>query len=325
MKLATLKNDCRDGRPVVANRDLSRFAEAPADLPTLQAALDDWSRARHSLAAVYRALQSGDIDGRAMAMEQLGAPLPRAYQWLDGSAYLNHVELVRKARGAQMPSTFLTDPLMYQGGSDILLGCRDPIAAGSERHGIDLEAEICVVTDDVPAACPPQQAERRIQLIGMLNDISLRNLIPAELAKGFGFVHGKPPTAFAPVLVTPDELGGAWKDAKIHLPLRTWINGQWLGHPDCATDMQFNFAELIAHAAKTRPLGAGTIIGSGTVSNRDASRGFCGLAEARMIETIRHGKPRTGFLRFGDRVKIDMTDARGNSLFGSIEQTVVKR
>lgn len=325
MKLATLKDRGRDGRLVVVNRALSRLTEAPADWPTMQAALDDWARARAALAAVYHSLQAGEIDGRAIDMRQLAAPLPRAYQWLDGSAYLSHVERVRKARGADLPPELLTDPLMYQGGSDVMLGCRDDIAAGSEDHGIDLEAEICVVTDEVPAACSPARAARHIQLIGVLNDISLRNLIPAELAKGFGFVHGKPPTAFAPAWVTPDELGEAWKDARVHLPLRTWVNGQRLGDTECGADMQFNFAELIAHAARTRPLGAGTIIGSGTISNRDRGRGFCCLAEARMLETIEHGQPRTGFLKFGDRVKIDLVDARGESIFGAIEQTVVKR
>jgi len=267
----------------------------------------------------------GALDGDALDLQRVAAPLPRAYQWLDGSAYLNHVELVRKARGAEMPASFLTDPLMYQGGADVMLGCRDAIVAGSEEHGIDLEAEVCVVTDDVPAACSPADAARRIQLIGIVNDISLRNLIPAELAKGFGFVHGKPPTAFAPAWATPDELGDAWRDAKVHLPLRAWVNEQPLGAPECGIDMQFDFAQLIAHAAKTRPLGAGTIIGSGTISNRDPARGFCCLAEARMLETIEHGRPRTAFLKFGDRVKIDMTCADGASIFGSIEQTVRRR
>lgn len=324
MKLATLKTGGRDGRLIVVNRAIDRYAEAPAEWPTMQAALDDWARAHAELAMLYQALQDGDA-GQAVDMRELAAPLPRAYQWLDGSAYLNHVELVRKARGAEMPASFLTDPLMYQGGADIMLGCRDAIAANSEDDGIDLEAEVCVVTDDVPAACSSSQAARRIKLIGIVNDVSLRNLIPAELAKGFGFVHGKPPTAFAPAWATPDELGDAWRGNKVHLPLRAWVNEKRLGAPHCGIDMQFDFAQLIAHAAKTRPLGAGTIIGSGTISNRDAARGFCCLAEARMLETIEHGEPRTEFLKFGDRVTIDMTDAAGDSVFGRIEQTVTRR
>lgn len=325
MKLATLKTGARDGRLVVMGRALDRYADAPADWHTMQAALDDWARAKDALAEVYDALQAGEVDGNAVDLQQFAAPLPRAYQWLDGSAYLNHVELVRKARGAEMPASFFTDPLMYQGGSDAMRGCRDAIEAGGEDHGIDLEAEVCVVTDDVPAACSPADAAGRIQLIGIVNDVSLRNLIPAELGKGFGFLHGKPPTAFAPVLATPDELGDAWRGNKVHLPLCAWVNDEPLGAPQCGVDMQFDFAQLIAHAAATRPLGAGTIVGAGTVSNRDPSRGFCCLAEARMLETIEHGKPRTEFLRFGDRVKIDMTDANGDSIFGCIEQTVTRR
>lgn len=325
MKLATRKTDHRDGRLIVVNRAIDRYVDAPAEWPTMQSALDDWARARDELNAVYDALQAGEIEGRAVDMHRLAAPLPRAYQWLDGSAYLNHVELVRKARGAEMPAAFLTDPLMYQGGSDPMLGWCDAIEARSESDGIDLEAEVCVVTDDVPAGCAPGDAARHIRLIGIVNDISLRNLIPAELGKGFGFVQGKPPSAFAPVFATPDELGDAWRDSKVHLPLRAWVNDAPLGAPECGVDMQFDFAQLIAHAAATRPLGAGSIIGSGTISNRDASRGFCCLAEARMLETIAHGKPRTAFLKFGDRVKIDMTDANGETLFGRIEQTVMQR
>lgn len=324
MKIGTLKNSTRDGRLVVVSRDLRRFAEAPAHLPTMQAALDEWSTAKGELAAVFDDLQSGEVAGQELDPAMMAAPLPRAYQWLDGSAYLNHVELVRKARGAQMPQEFLHDPLMYQGGSDVLCGCRDDIKAGSEDYGIDLEAEICVVTDDVSKACTAGDALGHIQLLGMVNDLSLRSLIPAELAKGFGFMQGKPPTAFAPVLVTPDELGGSWRDAKLHLPLRTWINGEWFGHPNCGVDMQFNFAQLVAHAARTRPLASGTIIGSGTISNRDATQGFCCLAEVRMIETIDKGKPQTPFLKFGDHVKIEMLGDDGNTVFGSIEQTVVK-
>lgn len=322
MKVATLNNGTRDGRLILVSPD-NRYVQACEQWPTLQLALENWQQAETELMQAYDLLLAKN-SGHALDFSQLMAPLPRAYQWLDGSAYLNHVELVRKARGAQMPPEFLGDPLMYQGGSDTLLGCRDNIAAASEDYGIDLEAEVCVITDDTPAACSPEEAGKHIKLIGILNDISLRNLIPAELAKGFGFMQSKPPTAFSAVFVTPDVLDGHWQDYKVHLPLRTWINDQWFGHPDCGVDMQFNFAQLVAHAAKTRPLKAGTIIGSGTVSNKDATKGFCCLAEIRMIETIAKGQPTTPFLKFGDTVKVDMLDQSGASVFGSIEQQVVQ-
>ena len=324
MKLATLKDGTRDGRLLVVSRDLSRYVEAPDQWPRLQLALDHWQQAEKELIAVYEQLQADSHSGKPLDLHQLAAPLPRAYQWLDGSAYLNHVELVRKARGAQMPKEFLVDPLMYQGGSDTLLGCRDDIVAASEDYGIDLEAEVCVITDDVPVGCPMDAAGRHIKLIGILNDVSFRRLIPAELAKGFGFMQGKPPTAFSAVFASLDELGDSWQDHKVQLPLRTWINDQWFGHPNCGLDMQFNLAELVAHAAKTRPLKAGTIIGSGTISNKDAAQGFCCLAEIRMIETIADGQPKTPFLSFGDQVKIEMLNQDGDSLFGSIEQRVVQ-
>lgn len=308
---------------IVVNRALSRYAPAPAAYPTLQSALDDWQAAGGVLAAQYQKLQSGEQAGESLVFDKLAAPLPRAYQWLDGSAYLNHVELVRRARGAQMPPEFLSDPLMYQGGSDTMLGCRDDISAADEKYGIDLEAEVVIVTDDVPRSCTDKDAAAHIALLGICNDISLRNLIPAELKKGFGFVQGKPPTAFSPVFATPDELGEAWRESKVHLPLRTRVNGERLGEPECGEDMQFSFAQLLAHAAKTRPLAAGTVIGSGTVSNRDAARGFSCLAEIRMIEIINDGKAKTPFLKNADRVEIEMTDAEGNSIFGAIQQRVV--
>ena len=320
MKLATLNNGTRDGRLILVSPD-DHYIECE-QWPTLQLALDNWQQAEAELLQTYDLLRANSSD-QVLNFSQLMAPLPRAYQWLDGSAYLNHVELVRKARGVTMPPEFLVDPLMYQGGSDTLLGCRDNITAASEDHGIDLEAEVCVITDDTPAACSLKEAGEHIKLIGILNDISLRNLIPAELAKGFGFIQGKPPTAFSPVFVTPDALNNHWQDCKVHLPLRVWINNQWFGHPNCGVDMQFNFAQLVAHAAKTRPLKAGTIIGSGTISNKDATKGFCCLAEIRMIETIAEGKPTTSFLKFGDTVKIDMLDQSGTSVFGSIEQQVM--
>jgi len=323
MKLATLKNGSRDGRLIIVDKSLSRFAPASA-YPTLQNALDEWHTACAALSAEYEKLQSGEVAGEQLSREDLAAPLPRAYQWLDGSAYLNHVELVRRARGAEMPPEFFTDPLMYQGGSDTMLGCSDDILFADEKYGVDLEAEVVVVTDDVPRGCPAEEAGQHIALVGICNDVSLRNLIPAELKKGFGFMQGKPPTAFSPAFVTPDELGGAWRDCKIHLPLNVSINGERFGAPECGEDMQFSFARLLAHAAKTRPLGAGTILGSGTISNRDSSRGFCCIAEVRMIETIKDGKPKTEFLKDGDRVKIEMLDKDGAGIFGAIEQRFVR-
>lgn len=322
MKLASLKHG-RDGRLVVVSRDLSRYVPVPEVAATLQQALDDWAAAEPRLKAVSDRLNAGEIaDARPFDAADCAAPLPRAYQWVDGSAYLNHVELVRKARGAEMPPSFYTDPLMYQGGSDEMLGARDPIAIRDEAWGTDLEAELAVITDDVAIGTDAAEAGRHIKLLMLVNDVSLRNLIPNELAKGFGFVLSKPASAFSPVAVTPDELEGHWRDGRLHLPLRTWINDQWLGEPNVGEEMQFSHADLIAHLAKTRGLGAGSIVGSGTISNSDRARGSCCLAEVRMIETIEEGAAKTPFLKAGDRVKIDMLDPAGRSIFGSIEQTV---
>lgn len=333
MKLATLKDGSRDGRLLVVSRDLSRAALA-GHVKTLQAALDDWEAVAPDLSALSDALNSGQIAGTlAFDATQCHSPLPRAYQWADGSAYVNHVELVRKARNAEMPASFWTDPLMYQGGSDTFLAPTEPIRMASEDFGIDLEAEVAVITGDVPMAASPAQAAAAIRLVMLVNDVSLRNLIPNELAKGFGFFQSKPSSAFSPVAVTPDELGAAWRDSKLHRPLLSFLNGAPLGKPDAGVDMTFDFATLIAHAAKTRPLGAGCIIGSGTVSNKDADGGpgksvadgglgYSCLAEVRTIETILHGKPATPFLRFDDTVRIEMRDAQGASIFGAIEQQV---
>ncbi len=323
MKLGTLRERGRDGALVVVSRDLSRAARVPDVAPTLQAALDDWAAVAPRLREAYGRLEQGTLGGAfAFDVSQIAAPLPRAFQWLDGSAYLSHVERVRKARGAEMPESFRTDPLMYQGGSDGFLGPRDLILAASEDWGIDLEAEVAVVTDDVPMGCEAIAAGRHVALLLVVNDVSLRNLIPAELAKGFGFLHGKPASALSPVAVTPDELGAAWDGARVRLPLRSHVNGAAIGWPNCAADMTFDFPALIAHAAKTRPLGAGTLLGSGTVSNYDRSVGVSCLAEQRMIETIESGAPHTPFLRFGDRVRIEMLDAGGRSIFGAIDQRV---
>ena len=325
MKLATLKEGGRDGRLVVVSGDLTRATRAAAIVPTLQAALDDWSRAAPRLAEVSARLNTDRVaDAFAFEPKRVASPLPRAYQWADASAYLSHVERVRRARGAEMPESFRTDPLMYQGGSDGFLGPTDPILAESEEWGIDLEAEVAAVTDDVPMGVRAAEAGRHIALFMLVNDVSLRNLIPAELAKGFGFFHGKPASAFSPVAVTPDELGRAWDGTRVHLPLRSSVNGAALGWPDAGVDMAFGFPELIAHAARTRSLAAGTIIGSGTVSNRDRSVGVSCLAERRVIETIEEGSPRTPFLRFGDRVRIEMLDADGRSIFGAIDQPVAR-
>jgi fumarylacetoacetate (FAA) hydrolase len=323
VKLASLKRG-RDGLLVVVSRDLTRCAAVPMVAQNMQAALDDWDALAPSLAEQAVELERGKLaDALPFDPADCMAPLPRAFHWVDGSAYVNHVELVRKARGAQMPASFWTDPLVYQGGSDDLLGPRDDVPFGDTAWGIDLEAEIAVMTDDVPMGTKAGEAPRHIKLLTLVNDWSLRNLIPGELAKGFGFYQSKPATAFAPVAVTPDELGDAWRDSKVHLPLRSRINGQDFGHPDAGTDMTFSFADLVAHVTKTRRLGAGTIIGSGTVSNYDRSRGASCLAERRMLEQIEHGAPRTPFLEFGDRVAIEMLDANGASIFGSLDNRVV--
>ncbi|MCA3265987.1 MAG: fumarylacetoacetate hydrolase family protein [Azospirillum sp.] len=322
MKLATVKDGTRDGALVVVSKDLNRCARVPHIARTLQAALDDWAAKAPALAEAARALEAGG--GAAFDPAAAMAPLPRAYQWCDGSAYLNHVELVRKARKAEMPPEYYDDPLMYQGGSDSMIGPRDDVEALDEAHGIDFEAEVAVVTDDVPMAVTAQTALGHVKLVMLVNDVSLRNLIPAELAKGFGFFQSKPSSAFSPVAVTPDELGDAWRGGKVHLPLRAELNGKLFGRPDAGTDMNFDFGRLIAHAARTRPLGAGTIVGSGTVSNRDRAVGSCCIAEVRTIETIEKGKPETPFMKFGDRIRIEMLSADGTSIFGAIDQKVVR-
>lgn len=323
MKLATLKNGTRDGQLVVVSTDLSRYVPVPEIADTLQQALDRWQQVKGDLDGIYRQLNLGQVEQALPFDSKLAhSPLPRAFHWADGSAYVNHVELVRKARGAEIPESFWTDPLMYQGGSDSFLAPTDPILMASEDWGIDFESEIAVVTDDVPMGVELDQAESHIQLLMLVNDVSLRNLIPGELAKGFGFYQSKPSSAFSPVAITPDELGHCWRDSKVHLPLRTWLNDDVFGAPDAGTDMTFNFAQLVAHAAKTRPLGTGTIIGSGTVSNYDRSKGSSCLAEQRMLETLEQGQPSTPFLRFDDRVRIEMTDDDGQSIFGAIDQVV---
>ncbi|CAJ1849164.1 fumarylacetoacetate hydrolase family protein [Aeromonas dhakensis] len=323
MKLATLNNGKRDGALVVVSRDLSRAVRVPQLAATLQAALDEWAELAPKLTAVYQQLNDGTC-ADAFPFDETAclSPLPRSYQWADGSAYVNHVELVRKARGAEMPSSFWHDPLMYQGGSDSFLPPRGAIPMGSEEWGIDFESEIAVITDDVPMGISPQAAAGHIKLLMLVNDVSLRNLIPGELAKGFGFFQSKPSSSFSPLAITPDELGDDWRDGKVHLPLETHLNGALFGAPDAGVDMTFNFYELIAHAAKTRPLGAGCIIGSGTVSNYDRSRGSSCLAELRMLEIIESGQATTPFLRFGDTVSIAMQDRNGMSLFGTILQRV---
>jgi fumarylacetoacetate (FAA) hydrolase len=320
VKLGSLKSGGRDGTLIVVSRDLSRAAPAADIAPTLQAALDDWDRCVGGLERLAEDLEAGRAPGAfALKAEDLAAPLPRAYQFLDGSAYLAHVERVRRARGAEMPPSFLHDPLMYQGVSDGFLPPVGTIPVVSEDFGIDFESEVCVVTDDVPMGVTPGEAAGHVRLVCLVNDVSLRNLIPSELAKGFGFLQSKPRSALSPVMVTPDELGEVWRDGRLHLPLLTWLDGEQFGAPEAGVDMQFSFHELIAHAARTRPLAAGTIIGSGTVANQDESLGASCMAEKRMLEIIRDGKPSTPFLSFGARVRIEMLDRRGNSIFGAIE------
>ncbi len=330
MKLGTLKEGGRDGTLVVVSRDLARAVKVPSIARTLQAALDEWKDVHAELAAVYRLLNEDHLnccgDERAFELDvtRLASPLPRAYQFADGSAYLNHVELVRKARGAEMPPSFYSDPLMYQGGSDGFLGPCDDVPASEEAYGIDFEAEVAVVTDDVPMAVTPEAARRHIKLLMLVNDVSLRNLVPGELAKGFGFFQSKPASSFSPVAVTPEELGGAWDGGKINLPLVSHLNGEWFGNPNAGIDMNFDFGQLIAHAARTRALAAGTIVGSGTVSNRDRKTGSSCLAEKRTLETLDHGKPTTPFMKFGDRIRIEMLDKNGRSIFGAIDQKIVR-
>jgi fumarylacetoacetate (FAA) hydrolase len=336
MKLASLKSG-RDGRLVIVSRDLSRAVLASSIAPTMQAALDEWSGTAPALAARAEKLEAGLIAAFPFREDACAAPLPRAYQWADGSAYVNHVALVRKARAAEIPASFWTDPLIYQGGSDCFLGPRDPIPLpGDESLGLDLEAEVAAVTDDVPMGTTPEAARAHVRLIMLANDVTLRRLVACEVAKGFGFFQSKPPSAFSPVAVTPDELGEAWDGGKLKLPLLSFVNGAFLGRPNAGVDMTFDFGALIAHAARTRPLSAGTIIGSGAVSNRgsdsgpgkpvaEGGAGYSCLAEQRVVETMLHGEPRTPFLKPGDTARIEMLDGEGASIFGAIEQTVTTR
>ena len=325
MKLASLKTGGRDGRLIVVSRDLKNYVPGTDIAQTLQLALDDWQQAAPRLNALYTELNQGSCDGiEELDVERLAAPLPRAYEFLDGSAYLPHVERVRRARGAEVPESFYVDPLMYQATSAGFLGPRDSVSVPSEDYGIDFESEIIVITDDVPMAVSPEQAEQHIQLIGLINDVSLRNLIPGELAKGFGFLQSKPRSALSPVMVTPDELGDAWQDSTLSLPLHSTLNGAFFGKPEAGVDMQFNFAQLVAHAAKTRPLTAGTIVGSGTIANQDTELGASCLAEIRMLEIIADGKPSTPFMSFGDSIRIEMFDRQGESIFGAIDQKIVR-
>lgn len=326
MKLGSLKEGGRDGSLIVVSRDLTRAVRATGIAATLQQALDDWSNAAPRLNGLAESLDAGDADGVFdLDVTKLAAPLPRAYEFVDGSAYLPHVARVRRARGAEVPESFYTDPLMYQATSAGFLGPRDTVKVVSEDYGIDLEAEIVVITDDVPMAVTPEQAAGHIQLVGLVNDVSLRNLIPGELAKGFGFLQSKPRSALSPVFVTPDELGDAWRDNKLHLPLLTHVNGEWFGAPEAGVDMQFDFAQLVAHAAKTRPLSAGTIVGSGTIANEDTGKGASCFAERRTVEALEHGAPKTPFMAFGDTVRIEMFDAEGRSIFGAIEQVIERQ
>jgi len=324
MKLASLKTGGRDGSLVVVSRNLARLVPATGISPTLQAALDNWQQTAPRLNALYEELNRGTCANiRAVDFEAFAAPLPRAFEFVDGSAYLPHVERVRRARGAEVPESFYEDPLMYQATSAGFHGPRDPVAVVSEDYGIDFESEVIVVTDDVPMAVTAEKAEGHIQLIGLVNDVSLRNLIPAELAKGFGFLQSKPRSTLSPVLVTPDELGDRWQDSKLSLALHSTLNGAYFGDPEAGVDMQFNFARLVAHAARTRPLTAGTIVGSGTIANQDTGKGASCLAEIRMLEIIAGGKPSTPFMKFGDTIRIEMFDLEGNSIFGAIEQKIV--
>jgi fumarylacetoacetate (FAA) hydrolase len=325
MKLATLKDGSRDGQLAVVSRDLKTTVLADAIAPTLQRALDDWAFIAPQLDDLYAALNNGTArHGFAFDATRCMAPLPRAFQWVDGSAYVNHVELVRRARKAEMPASFWHEPLMYQGGADDFIGPTDDIRLASTDWGIDFEGEVAVITGDVPMGAAPAQAATQIRLLMLVNDVSLRNLIPEELAKGFGFVQSKPASSFSPLAVTPDELGDAWQDGKVHLALRTTWNGLQVGAPDAGTDMVFSFPQLIAHVAKTRNMRAGSIIGSGTVSNKDASKGYTCIAEKRCLEMIADGEAKTPFMQFGDTIRLEMADAGGKSIFGAIDQKLVQ-
>ena len=321
MKLASLKSG-RDGRLVVVNKTMNRYVSVTEIAPTLQNALDNWSTCGPSLRKISQALEENQIESETFDPSFCASPLPRAFHWVDGSAYVNHVELVRKARNAEIPDSFWSDPLVYQGGSDTFLAPQEDIRIADEAWGIDFEAEVAVIVDDVPMGVSEEDAAQHIQLLMLVNDVSLRNLIPGELSKSFGFYQSKPSSSFSPVAVTPDDLGEAWSDGKLHLPLRVALNEKLIGEPNAGIDMTFNFPRLIAHVAKSRALCAGTIIGSGTVSNVDRSSGSCCLAEVRMLEIIADGKPKTEFMKFGDCVKIEMCDAQGKSIFGEIKQTV---
>ncbi len=335
MKLASLKNGNRDGELVIVDRKLNQCIAVNDIAETLQNALDDWAEIAPKLETIYNKLNAGELSGAfKFSEENCMSPLPRSYQWADGSAYVNHVELVRKARGAELPESFWQDPLIYQGGSDSFIAPHDDITIASEDWGIDFEAEIAVITDDMPMGANADTAADHIKLFMLVNDVSLRGLIPAELAKGFGFFQSKPSSAFSPVAVTADELGDNWREGKLHLPLLSTLNGELFGKPDAGVDMTFNFPTIVAHAAKTRPLSAGTIVGSGTVSNKlnggagkhiaDGGKGYSCIAEIRMIETINDGAAKTNFMKFGDSIKIEMNDNTGNSIFGRIEQKIIK-
>jgi fumarylacetoacetate (FAA) hydrolase len=326
MKLGSLKNDTRDGALCVVSRDLKRATVAYDVASTLQAALDDWDYCAPQLQDLYDAANRGPEGSRWFEPDfaQFHAPLPRAYQWLDASGYLSHAERARKARGAELTKELREEPLMYQGDSEAFLGARDPIAVETEDWGIDLEAELAAILGDVPIGVKREKAAEHIRLLVLVNDVTLRNLVPHELAKGFGFVQSKAWTAFSPVAVTPDELGSAWDGRKVHLPVAVHVNGTLLGQPNAGVDMTFDFPRLIVHAARTRPLGAGTLLGAGTISNKDAKAGVCCIAEKRALETIARGEATTPFLRFGDRVEIEMRDAEGRTIFGAIEQEVVR-
>ncbi|MCW5590061.1 MAG: fumarylacetoacetate hydrolase family protein [Legionellales bacterium] len=323
MKLATRKNHTRDGELMIVSRDLRTMISAKSIAPTLQYALENWEQLQDALQELSQRLNQGSLnDTFPYHPQELHSPLPRAYQWADGSAYVNHVELVRKARGAELPEEFWTDPLMYQGCSDAFIAPTDDILVQEEAWGIDFEAEVAIITDDVPMGVSVEMASQHIKLVMLVNDVSLRNLIPAELNKGFGFFQSKPASSFSPVAVTLDELGCAWQQGKVHLPLISHLNSQLIGKPNAGVDMTFNFPQLIAHAAKSRFLSAGSIIGSGTVSNIDRSYGSSCLAEIRMLEKINQGEIKTPFMRFGDRIRIEMLDEQGHSIFGAIDQVV---
>ncbi len=323
MKLATLRDGSRDGRLLVVRRDGEVATQAPDAWPTLQRALDDWKTAELALRKIATSLDTGAVDGSPVDPHRLAAPLPRAYEWVDGSAFLNHVILVRKARGAVPPPTLESDPLVYQGGSGDLLGPRDPISLRDPAWGLDYESEVCCILDDTPLGTTAADAGRHVRLLAVANDITLRNLVPDELAKSFGFFQSKPATAFAPFALTPDELGDAWHGGRLHAKIRSTYNGAVIGECDAGPEMHFSFYDLIAHIAKTRRFTAGTILGSGTVSNAERTRGVSCLAERRMIEIIESGKPTTPFMAVGDRIEIEAIDAHGASPFGKIDQRVV--